>query len=118
MGKDNSKLVNYSLGTGDRFAHQANAQLQACLQALGNGVGGIPVWNKSKREHAIIGSEPRSARQAADTAVKKLGWKLPYICEADRITLQTVDRFFTSCDFFTIDVAGFIGQPALTADGR
>ncbi len=110
------RLAKYSLGTGDRFAHQAGAQLQACLQALSHGVEVIPVWNKSNREHAIIGSEPCSTRQAADDAVKKLAWNLPHFCDADHITLQTVDRFFTSCDFFTIDVADFIGQPASPAE--
>jgi hypothetical protein len=29
----------------------------------------------------IIGSEPSSVRQAADAAVKALGWKLPYFCD-------------------------------------
>lgn len=69
------KLDKYSVGTGDRFAHQAKAQLQACIQALDSGVEIIPVWNKSNREHTIIGSEPSSVRQAADAAVKALGWK-------------------------------------------
>ena len=105
-------LSKYSLGTGDRFAHQAKAQLQACIQALHEGVEIVPVWNKSNREHTIIGSEPRSTRQAADAAVKELNWKLPYFCDADHITTQTVDRFMNDCDFFTLDVADFIGQAA------
>ena len=105
-------LGKYSVGTGDRFAHQAKAQLQACVQALARGVEVVPVWNKSNREHTIIGSEPLSARQAADAAVVALGWKLPYYLDADHITTHTVDRFLVSCDFFTIDVADFIGQPA------
>jgi hypothetical protein len=105
-------LGKYSVGTGDRFAHQAKAQLQACMKALAAGVEVDPVWNKSNREHTIIGSEPVSARQAADAAVQALGWKLPYFCDADHITLQTVGRFLDSCDFYTIDVADFIGQPA------
>ena len=109
-------LGRYSVGTGDRFAHQAKAQLQACMRALQMGVEVVPVWNKSNREHTIIGSEPISARQAADAAVKTLGWKLPYYCDADHITTQTVDRFLAPCDFFTIDVADFIGQPAQSAD--
>lgn len=109
-------LNKYSVGTGDRFAHQAKAQLQACVQALANGVEVVPVWNKSNREHLIIGSEPLSVRHAADAAVVALGWKLPYYCDADHITLATVDRFMTPCDFFTIDVADFIGQPAQAAD--
>ena len=105
-------LSKYSLGTGDRFAHQAKAQLQACVQALRQGMEIVPVWNKSNREHTIIGSEPRSTRQAADAAVKALNWKLPYFCDADHITTQTVDRFMSDCDFFTLDVADFIGQAA------
>jgi tagaturonate epimerase len=116
MENRNLRLAKYSVGTGDRFAHQAEAQLQACLRALKRGVEVIPVWNKSNREHTIIGSEPSSARQAADAAVRKIGGKLPYFCDADHITLQTVDRFLASCDFFTIDVADFIGQPASAAE--
>jgi hypothetical protein len=110
------KLSKYSIGTGDRFAHQAKAQLQACVRALDSGIEVVPVWNKSNREHVIIGSEPASARQAAEAAVKALAWKLPYFCDADHITLQTAGRFLDSCDFFTIDVADFIGQAAPVAD--
>jgi hypothetical protein len=109
-------LNKYSVGTGDRFAHQAKAQLQACVKALANGVEVVPVWNKSNREHLIIGSEPSSVRQAVDAAVKALNWKLPYYCDADHITSVTVDRFIAPCDFFTFDVADFIGQPAQAAD--
>jgi hypothetical protein len=110
------KLSKYSIGNGDRFAHQAKAQLQACVQALDAGIEVVPVWNKSNREHAIIGSEPASARQAADEAVRALAWKQPYFCDADHITLETVGRFLSPCDFFTLDVADFIGQPAPTAE--
>jgi hypothetical protein len=116
MGSQNLKLNKYSIGTGDRFAHQAKAQLQACVQALASGIEIFPVWNKSNREHAIIGSEPASARQAAEAAVKALNWKLPYFCDADHINLQTVGRFLDSCDFYTLDVADFIGQPAPPAE--
>jgi len=116
MEKKNLKLPKYSVGTGDRFSHQAKAQLQACVLALKSGVEVVPVWNKSNREHTIIGSEPASARAAADAAVKALGWKLPYFCDADHITLQTVGRFLDACDFYTHDVADFIGQTAPAAD--
>jgi len=110
------KLGKFSIGTGDRFALQAKAQLQACIQALHAGAEVVPVWNKSNREHMIIGSEPGSVRQAADAAVQALHWELPYFCDADHITLQTVGRFLDACDFFTIDVADYIGQPAAPAD--
>ena len=105
-------LAKYSIGVGDRFAHQAQAQLRACQLALAQGVEVIPVWNKSNREHLIIGSEPTTTRIAADEAVRKLGWTRPYHLDADHIRLDTVDRFLAPCDFFTIDVADSIGQTA------
>ncbi|MFZ0661893.1 MAG: tagaturonate epimerase family protein [Acidobacteriaceae bacterium] len=105
-------LGKFSLGVGDRFAHQAKAQLEACVLAAKRGVEVTPVWNKSNREHVIIGSEPGSVRAAADAAVRSLGWTKPYFCDADHINLETVDRFLLSCDFYTIDVADFIGKPA------
>jgi hypothetical protein len=108
-------LAKYSIGVGDRFTHQAKAQLQACVEAARAGVTVIPVWNKSNREHLIVGSEPHSTRAAADAAVQALGWKHPYYCDADHINLTTVDRFVAPCDFFTIDVADFIGKPAEAA---
>jgi tagaturonate epimerase len=106
------ELGKYSIGVGDRFAHQAQAQLKACILAQAQGVDVIPVWNKSNREHTIIGSEPAQTRAAADAAVAALAWNKPYFCDADHINLQTVDRFLTSCDFYTIDVADLIGKPA------
>jgi hypothetical protein len=109
-------LPKYSLGTGDRFAHQAKAQLAACVLALKDGMEIVPVWNKSNREHTIIGSEPVTTREAADAAVKELGWTLSYFLDADHIGLQTVDRFVAVCDFYTIDVADFIGKAAPVAD--
>ena len=57
MENQNLKLNKYSIGTGDRFAHQAKAQLQACINALSKGIEVVPVWNKSNREHMIIGSD-------------------------------------------------------------
>src|SRR5271163_1951638 len=105
-------LSKFSIGVGDRFAHQAKAQLEACILASNEGIDVIPVWNKSNREHTIIGSEPASTRAAADTAVKALGWTKPYFCDADHINLATVDRFLAPCDFYTIDVADSIGKPA------
>jgi hypothetical protein len=105
-------LPKHSIGVGDRFAHQAKAQLRACMEAARSGVTIIPVWNKSNREHLIIGSQPQSTRIAADAAVQALGWTHPYYCDADHINLTTVDRFLSPCDFFTIDVADAIGKPS------
>ena len=105
-------LEKFSLGVGDRFAHQAKAQLQACVMAAARGVSVIPVWNKSNREHGIVGSEPASVRAAADEAVRQAGWKQPYHVDADHINLSTVDRFIEASDFYTLDVAAAIGQAA------
>ncbi len=105
-------LGRFSIGVGDRFAHQAKAQLRACQLALEQGVEIIPVWNKSNREHLTIGSEPHSVRAAADAAVQALKWALPYFVDADHIRLETVDRFLADSDFYTIDVADSIGRPA------
>ena len=110
------ELGKYSIGVGDRFAHQATAQLQACFSAAQRGVEIIPVWNKSNREHSLIGSEPADTRAAAAAAVKALGWGKSWHVDADHIRLETVDRFLPHSDFFTIDVADTIGQPAIPAD--
>lgn len=104
------EMPEYSIGVGDRFAHQATAQLRACQQAMLRGAKVIPVWNKSHREHTTVGSEPASVRAAADAAVRELGWNLPYFVDADHIRLDTVDAFLPCSDFFTIDVAHAIGR--------
>jgi hypothetical protein len=109
------QLAKYSLGVGDRFGQQAKAQLEACRRAAAAGVEVIPVWNKSFREHSIIGSTPRATREAADAAVRQLGWSRPYHVDADHINLDSVQAFLDPCDFFTIDVAEAIGRPAAAA---
>src|SRR5262245_58322458 len=98
-------LEKFSIGVGDRFAHQAAAQLRACVMAAERGADIVPVWNKSNREHLIVGSEPYVVREAADAAVRELGWQRPYHVDADHINLTTVDRFIEPSDFYTIDVA-------------
>jgi len=105
------KLEKYSLGVGDRFAHQAKPQLAACLCAARRGVSVVPVWNKSNREHITVGSDPRGTRIAADAAVRESAWTNSYYLDADHINLHTVDRFLDPCDFFTLDVADAIGLP-------
>ena len=112
------QLPRFSIGVGDRFAHQAKAQLRACLLAADAGVEVVPVWNKSNREHLIIGSEPSQTRAAADAAVRDLKWTKPYFLDADHINLKTVQRYIGPSDFFTLDVADQIGQPADKDDVR
>ena len=104
-------LEKYTLGVGDRFAHQAKAQLAACMLAEARGATVIPVWNKSNREHKIVGSNPAGTRAAADRAVRELGWKHAHYVDADHINLDTVGGFLEVSDFFTLDVADAIGRP-------
>lgn len=106
------KLGKYSIGLGDRFGHQGVAQLKAIIAAAGKGVEITPVWNKSNREHTTIGTQPGDVRKEADAAIKKTGFKKDYFVDADHINFDTVDRFIESSDFFTIDVASYIGKKA------
>ncbi len=105
------KIGKYSFGVGDRFAHEGINQLKALIEAEERfGVHFVPVWNKSNREHQIVGTEPTQTRQEADAAVAALGYKDPYFVDADHINLTNVDRFIEPSDFFTIDVADYIGK--------
>lgn len=111
----NNKLMilgKYSFGIGDRFCHQGKAQLSALMKAKEQGLDITPVWNKSNREHTIIGTKPADTRKEADLAVKACGWEGPYFVDADHIGLGNVDAFIESSDFFTLDVADFITQAA------
>jgi len=104
------KLGKYSIGLGDRFGHQGHAQLRAIIEAGRKGVEITPVWNKSNREHMIIGTQPSDVRIEADTVTKDAGFKKPYFVDTDHINLDTVDKFIGSSDFFTVDVASYIGK--------
>ncbi|MEI8139203.1 MAG: tagaturonate epimerase family protein [bacterium] len=106
------KLEKYSMGIGDRFGHQGAAQLQAFELARAQQVDITPVWNKSNREHTTIGTKPENARQAAESAVRQRKWTGPWLVDADHIGLKTVAGFIAPCDFFTLDVADFIGEAA------
>ena len=106
------KIEKYTLGIGDRFAHQGRAQLQALSKARELGIDVHPVWNKSNREHMIIKSKPDDVRAEADSAVAALGWTGAYHVDADHIGLKTVDGFISGSDFFTLDVADFTGKAA------
>ena len=109
-------LEKFTIGVGDRFAHQAKAQLRAFQQLSQDGVEAVPVWNKSNREHTFVGSEPQSVYDAAANAVKALGWEKGWHVDADHIRLETVERFLSCSDFFTIDVADSIGKPPAPED--
>ena len=107
------KLGKYSFGIGDRFSHEGKAQLTALIEGADKyPFEFVPVWNKSNREHQIIGTEPADTRREADDAVMAMGYGKPYFVDADHINMNNVDRFIDASDFFTIDVADYIGKPA------
>lgn len=110
-------IEKFSMGVGDRFAHQGRAQLQAMIRARERGAQVVPVWNKSFREHSIVHSQPADVRSEADAAVRALGWKHGYYVDADHIGLKNVDGFMQAADFFTLDVADFICKPGGHAAG-
>jgi len=104
------KLEKYSFGLGDRFGHQGKAQLNALIKAKQEGLDIVPVWNKSHREHTIIGTYPCDVRTEADAAVERLNWAGSYYVDADHINMSNVDLFIESSNFFTLDVADYIGK--------
>ena len=106
------QIEKYSFGTGDRFGKEGNAQLAALLEINRLGVPVAPVWNKSNREHAIIHTVPEDVIKEAAAAVAAAGFKGNYYVDADHINLDTVDKFMAASNFFTIDVAHFIGKKA------
>jgi len=110
------QLSKYSFGIGDRFGCQGSAQLAAFIEAKKIGLDITPVWNKSNREHLTIKTEPADVRKEADKAVADANWEGAYFVDADHINLSCVDKFINSSDFFTLDVADYIGGEANEKD--
>ncbi len=106
------KLEKYSIGIGDRFARQGKAQLMALKTARDMGIEVVPVWNKSHREHSIIKTKPIGTFKEATEAVKALSWPHSFYVDADHINMKNVSGFIDSSNFFTIDIADYIGEPA------
>lgn len=106
------QLAKYSFGTGDRFGQQGHAQLEAVAKTMRGGTELAIVWNKSHREHQTVGTNQQAVRHEADETVRTSGWQGDYHVDADHIGLDTVDLFLDYSDFFTLDVADYIGEKA------
>ena len=106
------QLRKFSLGIGDRFAQQGVFQLEALLEASKLGVHISPVWNRSNREHQVLETNPLAVRQEADHAVKTLDWSDSYFVDADKITIDTVDKYISHANYFSVDVSGEIDRSA------
>lgn len=103
-------LEKYSFGIGDRFTKQGDAQLKALIEANKAGIAFVPVWNKSNREHQIVKSSPADTWTEAKNATEKAGYKGSWYVDADHINLSNVDAYIDHSNFFTLDVADYIGQ--------
>jgi hypothetical protein len=103
-------IEKYSFGTGDRFGKEGKAQLAAIQEINKLGFNVVPVWNKSNREHSIVKTTQAAVAKEAAEAVQSNGFKGNYYVDADHIGMATVDGFLDFSNFFTIDVAHFIGQ--------
>jgi len=106
------QLSRFSIGTGDRFGLEGEAQIAAFKALRERGGDADIVWNKSNREHVIIGSSPADQERAAAESIRNTGWNGKWFVDADHITMKTVDWFIPHSNFFTIDVAETIGTPA------
>ncbi|TXT61901.1 MAG: hypothetical protein BAJALOKI1v1_1080003 [Promethearchaeota archaeon] len=106
------ELPKYSIGTGDRFGQQGKALLNAVMKAAQEQVDLTIVWNKSEREHEIIGTEPKDVYIEVQNAVEELNYQGKYFIDADHIGLSNVDKFIEYSNYFTLDVADFIGKSA------
>jgi len=103
------QLEKFSMGIGDRFYHQGAAQLQGIISYSTDHVKVSPVWNKSYREHQIVGTKPESVLKEAQQAVEFHDFKNSYYIDADHIGLDTVDDFIEYSNYFTLDVVDYIG---------
>jgi len=106
------EIEKYSFGIGNRFGMQGRGQLKAVLRSAELGVSIVPVWNKSFREHQIIGTIPQDVRNEAEATVSAIDYKGSYYVDADHINAGSVEAFIEPSDFFTLDVASYIGQEA------
>lgn len=111
-------IEKYSFGMGDRFGKEGRAQLAAIQIVNKLGYNVVPVWNKSYREHTIVKTKPSAVAKEASEAVKANDWKGNYYVDADHISMPIVDEFIEHSNFFTIDVAHFIGKLPNADDKR
>jgi len=51
-------IDKYSIGIGGRIGKEGVAHLRALQRAKGSPRAPVPVWNKSFREHSLIGTNP------------------------------------------------------------
>ncbi len=109
-------IENFSFGIGDRFGKEGRVQLRAIQEINRMGAPVVPVWNKSNREHLMVGSKQSHVAWEAEDAVKANGWTGSFYVDADHINLGNVEGFLNDSNFFTIDVADYIGLPVGETD--
>ncbi len=105
-------LDKYSFGFGDRFSLHGEAFLQALKKANDSGLQITPVWNKSFRGYSFVGDDAATVKEKVDKLMQNHTWCKQYHIDADHIKYDNVSEFIDSCDYFTIDVSGYIRKLA------
>ena len=113
MSAERLRLGKYSLGVGDRFAHQARGAAAGVPEgscARRRGRAGLEQVQPRAQDHrhSQPAERPRGGRRGGARAAAGSG-RTSSMPTTSR--LATVDRFLAPCDFFTLDVADFIGAP-------
>jgi len=111
-------IEKYSFGIGDRFTKQGEAQLKAIMKANDKGIPVVPVWNKSNREHMIVKTKPADTWTEATAATAALNYKGSWYVDADHINLSNVEKYVEHSNFFTLDVADYIGKEPDAAEAE
>jgi len=111
-------VPEYGIGVGDRSGLEGIAQLGALVRLkTEHGKVVIPTWNKSRREHEEMGTNPRDVWVEAYTTTDALKWTHGSFVDADHVNIgnvngtETVGTFIPYSNFFTIDVADYIDNP-------
>ena len=104
-------IEKFSIGIGDRFGQEGagpaprGAEGRAGRRGRGPGLEQVVPRALADRHQAR-----RRARRGRRRR-QRGGWKHAYYVDADHIGVKTVDGFLAASDFFTLDVADFIGKP-------
>ena len=104
------QIPSFSFGFGDRFSLHGNAFISAIQEIEGKSI--FPVWNKSHTEYYRTGDKPQQMRDTIEKFRISSNWHGKYAQDADHVTLENIDEYVNSCDYFTIDVSSFIRKLA------
>jgi len=106
------QIPSYSFGFGDRFSLHGNAFISAIQEMEIEDKNIFPVWNKSHTEFHRTGDSPQQMKDTIEHFCVSANWQGKFAQDADHVTLENIDEYVNTCDYFTIDVSGFIRKLA------